>query len=71
MHLEYKNAFASVRAIQWKSGVFSETNIFKLQYVNELQAESRMPKEMSDIYTLINASRLTAVNTKIIIGWVF
>lgn len=30
-----------------------------------------MPKEMSDIYTLINASRLIAVNTKIIIGHVF
>lgn len=29
-----------------------------------------MPKEMSDIYTLINASRLTAVNTKMI-GHVF
>lgn len=30
-----------------------------------------MPKEISDIYTLINASRLAAVNTKITIGHVF
>lgn len=30
-----------------------------------------MPKEMSDIYTLINASQLTAANTKIMIGHIF
>lgn len=30
-----------------------------------------MPKEMCDIYTLINASRLTAVTTEIMVADIF